>query len=251
MLWEFLGTIKIFSAMKIATLSFFCLLIGSALAAPVTNTFQGSVRSATTANVLDGSAQPPSSAELEYVAGTPISLTFTYDPEAPVALTYFDRPQSLYDAPFRVSGLIGGRAFSANAGLVSVLDGPFPGQAADLLQLVVFPSFAREVSALTQQTITETAPFSDGFRLDSFSVTFSKSDGSAYSSTALPSNINFAEFDEGRFFFSYLNPAYGPSQVPAETQVFGSAVAPVPEPATLIALGVGAATLSRRRKTRA
>ena len=221
------------------------LLVPISQAQLVTYRVSGAVSESETS---DGGGAPldPSPVETEFSAGTPIELTFSYDAGAPVAQT-FGANEALYDAPFAVTGRIGTRTFSANASLIDVVDntGTFPGGAGDLLQFRIDPLFSRDFTTVTDANIIEDNPFQNtALRLDYFFVQFARTGGGAFAGTGLPPSIDLATYDSNLFFFDYFDGAN------TETTVLGSvaSVTPVPEPATLAALGLGAAALLRRRR---
>ena len=205
---------------------------------------RGAVTSATTQDV-GGNALPASTVQQEYLTGTPIALRFAYDPAAPVAAASTN--EAIYDAPFAVTGTIGNRRFSANASLVNVIDdtASFPGGTGDLLQFRIDPILSRDYNGVTDANIAEANPFTTStLRLDYFFVQFGRRGGGAFSGTSLPNSIDLAQYDANLFFFDYYDGAN------TETTVRGNvaSVTPVPEPATLAALGLGAAALLRRRR---
>lgn len=209
-------------------------------------TLSYSVTGSVTNTELSGTTTSPIADE--FAAGTPIELSFSYDPSAPVA-EQFDAFGAAYDAPFAVTGRIGGRAFSANASLIQVVDDVADlgtGTSAttgDAFQFRIDPQF--EDPEITDQTITEANPFTNSTqRLEFFYVQFGKTGGTAFTGTALPSTLDFSQFDNNNFFFSYFD---GTSD---QTIVNGSvsSVTPVPEPASMLALGLGGLALLRRRR---
>ena len=228
------------------TLLPFALLALASLGAAQNLTYR--VDGAVTETVLIDSTGSPIADE--FTTGTPIELTFSYDPDAAVA-AQIDAFEAIYDAPFAVRGRIGNRAFSANASFVQVIDDVAElagGATGDALQFRVDPIFAEDFDTVTDATITEANPFeTTNERLTYFFVQFGRVGGAAFSGTDLPGSLDLSRFDSNRFFFDYYNQTGGTT-----TDVFGSvaSVTPVPEPATMAALGLGALALLRRRRSR-
>ena len=98
-----------------------------------------------------------------------------------------------------------------------------------------------------------TGPNLDGLSPSTLVFQLAESSGTVFSSIALPSNLPLSSFDVARFAIRFIDTARsGGSFVASGPVAYLSTTAPVPEASTtaMLALGLGALAVVRRRKDR-
>ena len=216
-------------------------------------TFQldGTVASASTRSIL-GQNLPASEVQQGIPIGSDFSFTFSYDQSQPIHDQYLDVTE--YDTPLAFSGSLGNRTFTGTALLTMVRDN-LPGDGEDQLFLFVSELIYANSTEYTPQIITENNPFpGSDYYLNRFEIRLTDSTGTAFSGGALPSTLDLSSFDSTSFGVSYhdINVVSDPSD--DVSTAFGGSISSVtqinavPEPASVAALGLGAAALLRRRR---